>query len=125
MAADLHGLLTQLGRARDVRIVGHDIGSMVAYSYAAAYPTEGTKLEWFRAMPQDVRNDALYQKTPITMPVLAIGASNSLGTAVGDQAKKYARHVTTVVVPDSGHWIYEEHPARTTARLLTFLGGKS
>ena len=35
LAADLHGLLTQLGLADDVRVVGHDIGTMVAYAYAA------------------------------------------------------------------------------------------
>jgi pimeloyl-ACP methyl ester carboxylesterase len=35
MAADVHGLLDQLGLAEDVRVVGHDIGTMVAYAYAA------------------------------------------------------------------------------------------
>src|SRR4051812_1259800 len=44
MAADLYGLLTRLGRTRDLRIVGHDIGTMVAYSYAAAHPTDVTRL---------------------------------------------------------------------------------
>jgi pimeloyl-ACP methyl ester carboxylesterase len=35
LAADVHGLLDQLGLADDVRVVGHDIGTMVAYAYAA------------------------------------------------------------------------------------------
>jgi pimeloyl-ACP methyl ester carboxylesterase len=211
MAADLHEVLTQLGRTKDVRIVGHDIGTMVAYSYAAAHPSDVTKLvlseapipdpsiydfpsltadgpgvwnfgffsianglpaqiiqgreqlwtdrfidslevrkgsvdeqdvavfaghlrepghlqaslAWFRSLPQDVNNDARYQKSKLRMPVLAIGASGSLGTFVGDQAKKYATNVTGVVIPDSGHWIYEEHPAQTTGLLLNFLKGKS
>jgi pimeloyl-ACP methyl ester carboxylesterase len=209
MATDLYGLLTQLGRTQDIRIVGHDVGTMVAYSYAAAHPADVTKLvlseapipdpsiydfpsltakgpalwnfgffsvanglpeqimqgreqlwtgkfidslevrkgsvseqdvavfaghlrqpghvlaslAWFRTLPTDVKNDAGYRKTKLTMPVLAIGASGSMGTFVGDQVKKYATNVTPVVVPDSGHWIYEEHPAEMTGMLLNFLQG--
>ncbi|WP_239135324.1 alpha/beta hydrolase [Streptomyces sp. SID12488] len=44
LAADIHGLLTQLGRDKDVRMVGHDIGTMVAYAYAAAHPRDVRKL---------------------------------------------------------------------------------
>jgi pimeloyl-ACP methyl ester carboxylesterase len=39
MAQDIHALANSLGHRR-VRIVGHDIGLMVAYAYAAQYPTE-------------------------------------------------------------------------------------
>jgi pimeloyl-ACP methyl ester carboxylesterase len=39
MARDLHALAAALGLKR-VRICGHDIGLMVAYAYAAQYPTE-------------------------------------------------------------------------------------
>jgi pimeloyl-ACP methyl ester carboxylesterase len=39
LAADIHALVRSLGH-RDVKIVGHDIGLMVAYAYAAQYPTE-------------------------------------------------------------------------------------
>lgn len=39
LAQDVHALLQSLGHKR-VRIVGHDIGFMVAYAYAAQYPTE-------------------------------------------------------------------------------------
>ncbi|MEV5388346.1 alpha/beta hydrolase [Streptomyces sp. NPDC052721] len=44
MAADIHGLLQKLGRTDDIFLVGHDIGTMVAYAYAAAYPGEVSKL---------------------------------------------------------------------------------
>jgi pimeloyl-ACP methyl ester carboxylesterase len=56
------------------------------------------------------------------MPVMAIGASNSLGSSVPNQVRQYATHVTSVVFPDSGHWIYEEHPAKSAKLLLGFLG---
>src|SRR5262245_48258361 len=39
MAQDLHALAASLGHKR-TRIAGHDIGLMVAYAYAAQYPTE-------------------------------------------------------------------------------------
>jgi len=39
MAQDIHALATSLNLGH-VRIVGHDIGLMVAYAYAAQYPSE-------------------------------------------------------------------------------------
>jgi len=39
MAQDIHALMEKLGHRR-IRIVGHDIGLMVAYAYAAQYPSE-------------------------------------------------------------------------------------
>ena len=39
MAQDIHGLAASLGFKR-VKVVGHDIGLMVAYAYAAQYPAE-------------------------------------------------------------------------------------
>ena len=44
MAGDLYQLLAKLGLDKNVRVVGHDIGTMVAYSYAAAHPSDVTKL---------------------------------------------------------------------------------
>ena len=42
-AIRVHGLARKLGVAR-ARVVGHDIGLMVAYAYAAQFPTEVEKL---------------------------------------------------------------------------------
>jgi pimeloyl-ACP methyl ester carboxylesterase len=39
LAQDIHAMVQQLGY-RKVKIVGHDIGLMVAYAYAAQYPDE-------------------------------------------------------------------------------------
>ncbi|MER5699776.1 alpha/beta fold hydrolase [Streptomyces mirabilis] len=209
MAADLHALLASLGKDHNVNVVGHDIGTMVAYAYAAQYPKSVKKLvlseapipdpsiykfpaltakgpgvwnfgffslqtglpesliqgreltwtkgfmrgiavhkdaltdddlnvfasylrdyshleasfAWFRTFPQDIADNARFQKKPLTMPVLALGADGSLGSSIGKQVRHYAKHVTPVVVPDSGHWIYEEHPTETTSLLLHFLEG--
>ena len=39
MAQDIHALVLSIGYQRET-VVGHDIGLMVAYAYAAQYPTE-------------------------------------------------------------------------------------
>ena len=44
MAADIYALMVKLGLSRDIRIVGHDIGTTVAYPYAAAHPDDVVKL---------------------------------------------------------------------------------
>ena len=43
VAEDIHQLVTKLGY-RTIFLVGHDIGTQIAYSYAAAHPTEVKKL---------------------------------------------------------------------------------
>jgi len=43
MAQDIHGLVRQLGFDQ-IQIVGHDIGLMVAYAYAAQYPSEVSRI---------------------------------------------------------------------------------
>lgn len=207
MAGDINGLLRQLGLDSDIRLVGHDIGTMVAYAYAAAHSRQVHQLvlseapipdkalyeypsltaqgpgawhfgffdlknglpeklidgkeeiwvdgfvdslevqkdgvgpaqvkefakylrddahlranhEWFRAFPTDMADNLVYKKTKLPMPVLAIGASSSLKDQVELQVRSYARHVTGAVIADSGHWIYEEHTAEMTRRLLDFL----
>lgn len=208
MAADVYGLLVKLGLSRNIDVVGHDIGTMVAYSIAAAHPSDVHKLvlseapipdqsiytypaltqdgpglwwfglfndpgnlayqmfagkekqwvygsipvletvknsitqcdlavfahylekpghlqatiDWFSTFGQDIKNDAVYQQTKLTMPVMAIGGANSLKDSVPEQVSQYATNVTPVVMKDTGHWLYEERPAETTSLLLDFLG---
>jgi pimeloyl-ACP methyl ester carboxylesterase len=43
MAADVHALVASLG-VGPVSLVGHDIGLMVAYAYAASYPEAATRV---------------------------------------------------------------------------------
>ena len=43
VAEDIHQLVTHLG-FKTIFLVGHDIGSFVTYSYAAAHPSEVKKL---------------------------------------------------------------------------------
>ena len=49
LAADIHGLMKQLGYDR-IDLAGHDIGLMVAYAYAAQFPSEVKKLALLDAL---------------------------------------------------------------------------
>lgn len=49
IAADIHELVNRLGYEK-IDLVGHDIGLMVAYSYAAQYPNKVEKLALLEAI---------------------------------------------------------------------------
>ena len=200
-AIRMHRLACSLG-VQKAGVVGHDIGLMVAYAYAAQFPAEVEKLvvmdaflpgvgEWesiynhpgfwhfrfhgptpealvrgrermyfeylwndlaadkwrsipeedreayadsyarpgrmragwayFDSFPQTAKDFARLAETKLTMPVLAIGGDKSLGEFLGRQMKLAATDVTAVVVENSGHWLLEEQPSRTTSALTTFL----
>ena len=55
MAQDIHALVRSLGYER-IRIVGHDIGLMVAYAYAAQYPSEVDRIALLDAFLPGVGN---------------------------------------------------------------------
>ncbi len=55
MANDIRGLVHQLG-FEQVSVVGHDIGLMVAYAYAAQYPSEVSKVVLMDAFLPGVGN---------------------------------------------------------------------
>jgi pimeloyl-ACP methyl ester carboxylesterase len=56
------------------------------------------------------------------MPVLALGGKCSFGTAALDSMRLLATNVSGGIVPDSGHWIAEEHPDYLVGQLLKFFG---
>lgn len=59
-AVRVHGLMKSLGIG-EARVVGHDIGLMVAYAYAAQYPSETEKLALLDAFLPGVKGwEAIY-----------------------------------------------------------------
>ena len=94
--------------------------------YAALYARPHAMhdaFEQFGAFNQDaVDNKALLAKGgKLAMPVLAVGAEKSFGTAEADTLRFVATNVTMGIVPGSGHWIMDENPAATTALIVSFL----
>src|SRR6478736_6286505 len=78
MAQDVHALVQSLGHKR-VRIVGHDIGLMVAYAFAAQYPSEVDRIvlmeaflpgvgEWNNVfLLRDLWHFHFFGKTPLAL----------------------------------------------------------
>ena len=93
--------------------------------YAAIYGRPGNMhcaFEQFAAFGQDaIDNKALAAKGKLAMPVLAIGADKSFGTAQADVLRFVAGNVTGQVIANSGHWLMEEQPAATMAAIAAFL----
>lgn len=56
----------------------------------------------------------------LTIPVLGVGGSASLGIRVGEEMARVAERVITDVAPECGHWIPEEQPDWTAQRLIRF-----
>ena len=79
--------------------------------------------EQFGAFTQDgIDNKALLAKGgKLSMPVLAIGAEKSFGTAMADDIRFVATNVTGAVIPNSGHWLMEEQPVATIAVIRDFI----
>jgi len=63
LAEDVHDLLVRLGLAEQVSVVGHDIGTMVAYAYAAAHRDSTSRLVLIEAPLAD---ETLYQLPSLT-----------------------------------------------------------
>jgi pimeloyl-ACP methyl ester carboxylesterase len=78
MAQDIHALVNNLGHTR-IRLIGHDIGLMVAYAYAAQYPAEVDRLvlmeaflpgigDWQKVwLLRDLWHFHFYGKTPLAL----------------------------------------------------------
>jgi pimeloyl-ACP methyl ester carboxylesterase len=78
-------------------------------------------LGFYRAWDATMAQNAQRAKQPLTLPVLAIGGAASWGQQVGDDMKKLATDVQSVVIPDAGHWLAEEAPDDLLAALIPFL----
>jgi pimeloyl-ACP methyl ester carboxylesterase len=63
LAEDVHDLLVGLGLAEQVSLVGHDIGTMVAYAYAAAHRDSTSRLVLIEA---PLAGETLYQLPSLT-----------------------------------------------------------
>ena len=199
-AADVRAVLDKLGIDK-ADIVGHDIGTMVAYAYAVRYPDKTRKLivmdapvpgvpPWeqivrapalwhfdfggkdalrlvqgreriyldrfwnefaadpgkideatrrhyarlyaqpgamraafaqFLSIRKDAEDNAESVKTPLPMPVLAIGGEKSFGANEALMMRNAASNVTELVVPGAGHWLMEEATATTVKAVRGFL----
>jgi hypothetical protein len=92
--------------------------------YAAQYAQPGAMragFAQFAAFSQDVEDNQVFQRTKLTMPVLAVGGEKSFGATEAVVMRNAATNVREAVVPGAGHWLMEESPAFTVALIQDFL----
>src|SRR5216684_1845130 len=106
----------------DPKKIDEETRSHYAKLYARSHAMHDA-FEQFGAFSQDaIDNKALLaQGGKITMPVFAVGAEKSFGTAMADDLRFVATNVTGGIVPNSGHWIMEENPQATVKLVAEFL----
>ena len=97
--------------------------------YARLYARPGNMhaaFNQFAAFTQDADdNKAMAAKGKLTMPVLALGGDHSFGTQMADIMRLVANDVSSGVITKSGHWVMEEQPQQTTAKIAAFIEKKS
>jgi pimeloyl-ACP methyl ester carboxylesterase len=76
---------------------------------------------FYRALPTIITQNEQRKSRRLTMPVLAIGGAESLGTMAADTMKLAADDVQGVVLADCGHWVAEQAPDELLAALTAFL----
>jgi pimeloyl-ACP methyl ester carboxylesterase/uncharacterized RmlC-like cupin family protein len=92
--------------------------------YASQYALPGAMragFAQFAAFSQDAEDNKIFQRTKLTMPVLAVGGEKSFGATEAVVMRNVAIDVREAVVPGAGHWLMEENPTYTVALIRDFL----
>jgi len=97
--------------------------------YARLYARRGamhSAFNQFAAFTQDAadNNKFLAEKGKLTMPVFAFGGDHSFGMQMAEIMRLVASNVSAGVITDSGHWVMEEQPQRTTAAIVKSIRSK-
>ncbi|MGJ8609962.1 MAG: alpha/beta fold hydrolase [Octadecabacter sp.] len=92
-------------------------------SYAA--PGGMRALDYYRTHFIDAEHNRELAKTPLKMPVVAVGGAGFLGPMVAMGMNHLAENVREVVIPECGHWVPDEQPEAFNTLLLDFLAETS
>lgn len=92
-------------------------------TYIQAYSKPGVMsqgFEYYRVFATSTEKNLELNKTPLQMPVLALGGASSIGLGMVDMAQKFAERVEGYAIEDCGHLVPEEQPGLVAQRLLKF-----
>jgi pimeloyl-ACP methyl ester carboxylesterase len=96
--------------------------------FAATYAVPGgmrAGFAQFAAFSQDEKDNKIFAREKLRMPVLAVGGEKSFGVLQAVIMRNAATNVTEAVVAEAGHWLMEERPAETVALIRAFLDAAS
>ena len=92
--------------------------------FAATYAQPGgmrAGFAQFTAFSQDAKDNKIFERVKLTMPVLAVGGEKSFGALQAVIMRHVAVNVQEAVVAGSGHWLMEERPAETVTLIRKVL----
>ena len=92
-------------------------------AYVHAYAREGrmdAAFDYCRKIVDDMDFNKSQFKSKLPIRLLAVGGEHSIPN-MGDSLRPYFENVTSVVVPDSGHFVPEEQPGALAKALMAFL----
>jgi pimeloyl-ACP methyl ester carboxylesterase len=92
-------------------------------AYVHAYAREGrmdAAFDYCRRIVDDMDFNKKQFKSKLRIRLLAVGGQYSIPN-MGDSLRPYFQEVTSVVIPDSGHFVPEEQPEALAKALIAFL----
>lgn len=92
--------------------------------YARALQRPGalrSSFSYYRTLPIDRSDNAVWGQTPLPMPILAIGTDWGYGAASERTARRVAKNVEGVVIERCGHYPAEERPDELARFIADFL----
>lgn len=102
----------------------HRRDRVAAEVYIAAYSAPGglrAGFDYYRAIPETIRQNQLRAKTALTMPVLTVGAEYATGDAPLTTLRGNAHDLRGETVADCGHFITEERHEAFIGLIVPFL----
>lgn len=95
--------------------------------FIRAYATPGgttSAFKWFGAFEQDGKDNLIFMKKKLKMPLLAMGGEYFAAAFLKDHSKLVAENVTESKIAGSGHWLVQENTAQVQKDLLAFFLSK-
>ena len=92
--------------------------------YARALARPGalrSSFSYYRTLPIDRSDNSVWGKTPLPMPVLAIGAEWGYGPASEHTIRRVAKNVQAAIIERCGHYPAEERPRELARVIIDFL----
>ena len=77
--------------------------------------------EYYRAIDQDIEQNARRKLVKVDIPILAVGGALACGDGVAKEMRLVAENVTELVIPNCGHFVPLEAPNEFTSAVLSFL----
>jgi pimeloyl-ACP methyl ester carboxylesterase len=77
--------------------------------------------EYYRAIDQDIEQNARRKLVKVKIPILAVGGATACGDGVANEMRLVAENVTELIIPNCGHFVPEEASNEFTSAVLSFL----